>query len=673
MNNIETMSTEELAICTIRTLAIDAVQKADSGHPGAPMGLAPLAYVLWQRVMRFNPKNPAWIDRDRFVLSCGHASMLLYAMLYMTGYDLTLDDIKNFRQWGSRTPGHPEHGVTPGVETTTGPLGQGLMNSVGMAMAEAHLAEVFNRPGHAIVDHYTYAFCGDGDLMEGASHEAASTAGHLGLGKLIWFYDNNHISLEGPTALSYSDDVVRRFEGYHWHVVDVGEKANDPETLLDAIRKAQGEKDRPSLIIVRSHIGYGSPKKQDTCEAHGSPLGKDEVKAVKKFYGWPEDAEFLVPERALQHMREAVARGNNLEDEWRKKFAAYRDAFPELAQKFEEAQRLELPKDWDKDIPVFKPTDGAIATRNASNKVVDAFAARVPWLIGGSADLAPSTKTLMKGTAYYAKGAYANRNLAWGVREHNMCAATSGLILHGGLRAYAATFFVFSDYARPAIRLASLMELPAIFIMTHDSVAVGEDGPTHEPVEQLSSLRAMPHLCIIRPSDANEVAYAWRAILARTNGPSMLVLSRQNLPVADRTKVAGAEGLLKGAYILSREKGASPRAILIASGSEVPLILSAQEKLAAEGIDVRVVSMPSWEIFREQSQSYRDEVLIPGVRARLAVEAGVPHGWSEWVGDAGVVVGIRRFGASAPYQDIFKHLGFTVDDIISSTRNLLEQ
>ncbi len=671
MSNLESMPIEDLTICTIRTLAIDAIQKANSGHPGAPMGLAPLAYVLWRRFLRYNPRNPQWFNRDRFILSCGHASMLLYAMLYLTGYDLTLEDIKSFRQWGSKTPGHPEYGVAPGVETTTGPLGQGLMNSVGMAMAEAHLAATYNREGHSIVDHYTYAICGDGDLMEGASHEAASTAGHLGLGKLIWFYDSNHISLEGPTDLSFSDDVGRRFEGYHWHVQDIGENANNLEIISAAIRRAQEDKERPSLIIVRSHIGYGAPHKQDTSEVHGAPLGKEEVKLTKKFYGWPEDAEFLVPDQALAHMRESVARGRKLEEEWLGKFAGYKSAYPELARTFEASLRAELPADWDKDIPVFKPADGPIATRSASSKVVDAVVGRLPWLIGGSADLAPSTKTLMKGHAYYGKGAYAQRNLAWGVREHNMCAATSGIALHGGLRPFAATFFVFTDYARPAIRLAALMELPVIYVMTHDSVAVGEDGPTHEPVEHLASLRAMPHLCIIRPADANEVAYAWRAALTRSKGPTMLVLTRQNLPIADRSRLGGADGLLKGAYILSREKGPEPKVVLIASGSEVSLVLAAQEKLAGEGIDARVVSMPSWELFREQTPDYRAGVLPRKVKARLAVEAGVSFGWREWIGEDGDVIGINRFGASAPYQDIFQHFGFTVDNIVARTKVLL--
>jgi transketolase len=671
MSNLEGMSVEDLTIGTIRTLAMDAVQKADSGHPGAPMALAPLAYVLWRRFLRFNPKNPDWIDRDRFILSCGHASMLIYPLLHLTGYDLSLDDLKSFRQWGSKTAGHPEHGVTPGVETTTGPLGQGLMNSLGMAMAEAHLAAIYNREGFGIINHYTYALCSDGDLMEGASHEAASLAGHLKLGKLIWIYDNNHISLEGKTDLSYSDNVARRFEGYNWHVQDIGDSANDLAAITDAVSRARQETQQPSLIILQTHIGYGAPSKQDTHEAHGSPLGEEEVRLAKRFYGWPEDAKFLVPDRALQHAREAVDRGQKWESEWHEKFAAYRQAHPDLAKRFEEALRAELPAGWDDDIPVFKPADGAIATRVASHKVLNAFSRRVPWLIGGSADLAPSTKTLMSGTSYLAAGAYANRNIAWGVREHVMCAATSGAVLHGGVRAFASTFFVFIDYARPAIRLAALMELPVIYVMTHDSIAVGEDGPTHEPVEQLASIRAMPHLCTIRPADANEVAYAWRAALMRRNGPTVLVLSRQNLPILDQTRLASAEGVLKGAYVLSHEHNGSPSLIMIASGSEVSLILAAQEKLAAEGIHSRVVSMPSWELFRAQPQEYRDEVLPPHLKARLAVEAGVPLGWTEWVGDAGDVIGMTTFGASAPYQESFKHFGFTVEHVVARAKKLL--
>ncbi len=673
MADLENMSIEELTINTIRTLAMDAVQKADSGHPGAPMALAPLAYVLWRRFLRFNPENPDWFNRDRFILSCGHASMLIYAMLYLSGYDLSLEDIKSFRQWGSKTPGHPEYGVTPGVETTTGPLGQGVMNSVGMAMAEAHLAATFNRDGFDIVDHYTYAFCSDGDLMEGASHEAAALAGHLGLAKLIWVYDNNHVSLEGPTKLAYSDDVGRRFESYHWHVQDVGDKANDVEVLTAALARAREEKRQPSIIIVRSHIGYGAPHKQDTFEAHGSPLGEEEVRLAKKSYGWPEDARFLVPDRALLHMREAVDKGRKWEMAWQGKVAAYRKAHPDLAQRFEEALRGALPAGWERDIPAFKPTDGPVATRVASNKVLNSISRRVPWLIGGSADLAPSTKTLMKDTGYLEAGGFASRNIAWGVREHCMCAATSGIVLHGGLRAFAATFFVFTDYARPAIRLAALMELPVIFVMTHDSIGMGEDGPTHQPVEHLASLRAMPHMCILRPADANEVACAWRVALERRKGPAMLVLSRQDLPIFDRSRLCAAEGVLRGAYVLSREMGSRPQAVLLASGSEVQLILGAQERLIAAGIDVRVVSMPSWELFREQSREYRDEVIPPDVKARLAVEAGAPAGWREWIGDAGDIIGMTKFGASAPYQENLKHYGYTVENVADQTRKLLER
>jgi transketolase len=673
MKSLDSMPIDALSINTIRTLAMDAIQKANSGHPGTPMALAPLAYVLWTQLMRHNPQNPHWCNRDRFVLSCGHASMLLYAMLHLTGYDLSLDEIKNFRQWGSKTPGHPEHGLTPGVETTTGPLGQGVMNSVGMAIAEAHLAAVFNRPGHDIVDHFTYAFCSDGDLMEGASNEAASLAGHFGLGKLIWVYDDNHISIEGGTEITYSDDAPKRFEGYHWHVQDLGEKANDLAALSLALAKAQQEKARPSLIIVRSHIAYGAPNMQDTPEAHGSPLGEEEIKLTKRFYGWPEDEKFLIPERALNHFRQAVDRGKRWEAEWQEKFAAYKKAHPDLAAKFEAYLAGELPTGWDKEIPHFAPADGPMATRAASGKAINAFANHVPWLIGGSADLAPSTNTLIKNSKYFAKDNYANRNFAWGIREHAMCSASSGMALHGGVRPFAATFFVFTDYARPAIRLAALMELPVIYIMTHDSIGLGEDGPTHQPIEQLASLRAMPHLCLIRPADANETAYAWRAAMRRKKGPTMLVLTRQGLPIFDRSKLAGAEGVLQGAYVLSKEKSGAPQIVLIASGSEVQLILAAQEKLAAEGIQARVVSMPSWELFREQPQSYRDEVLPPKVKARLAVEAGAPLGWRDWVGEAGEVIGITQYGASAPYKEIFKQYGFTVENVVSRAKELLEK
>jgi len=662
---------DPLCVNTIRTLAMDAVQKANSGHPGAPMALAPLAYVLWTKIMRYHPRNPSWFNRDRFVLSAGHASMLQYAMLFLTGYDVSLDDIKNFRQWGSKTPGHPEYGVIPGVETTTGPLGQGFMNAVGMAMAEAHLAAVFNREGHSIVDHYTYAICSDGDLMEGASHEAASLAGHLGLGKIIFVYDDNHISIEGPTELTYSDDVAKRFASYHWHVQNLGESADDLKALARALRKAQRERERPSLIIVRSHIGYGSPHRQDTREAHGEPLGEDEVKLTKRFYGWPEEEKFLVPEAALAHMRKAVRRGKRLETQWNEKFAAYKTAYPELAEQFEAVLRGDLPAGWDANIPQFNPADGAMATRAASGKVLNAFAEKVPSLMGGSADLSPSTRTLIRQSGYFKKAEYGNRNIAWGVREHAMCGCSSGMALHGGVRPYTATFFVFTDYARPSMRLAAMMELPVIYVMTHDSIGIGEDGPTHQPIEHLASLRVIPNVCVIRPADANETACAWRAAMMRKHGPTVLVLTRQNLPTLDRSRLASPEGVLKGAYVLSKEQAAGPDVLLIASGSEVQLILTAQEKLAGEGIRARVVSMPSWELFREQPQSYRDEVLPPEVKARLAVEAGSPMGWRDWVGDGGDIIAIEKFGASAPYKELFKQYGFTVENVVERAKKLV--
>ena len=660
-----------LCINTIRTLSMDAVQKANSGHPGTPMALAPLAYVVWTRFLSHNPRNPKWFNRDRFVLSCGHASMLLYAMLHLTGYDLSLEEIINFRQWGSKTPGHPEYGITPGVETTTGPLGQGIMNAVGMAMAEAHLATVFNRDRHTIVDHHVYAFCSDGDLMEGASHEAASLAGHLGLGKLICIYDDNRITIEGDTNLTYSEDVGKRFEAYHWHVQDLGDKANDLAALSDACSKAKREKARPSLIIVRSHIGYGSPNKQDSASAHGEPLGEDEVKLTKKAYGWPENETFLVPEEVLAHMRQAVEHGEKLEAEWNDRLAAFQKASPELAATFQAAMKNDLPIGWDDDIPNFTSDDGPMATRVASGKVLNSFADKIPWLVGGSADLAPSTKTLIGDSTYLSKENYVKRNIAWGVREHAMVACCSGMALHGGIRPYAATFFIFTDYARPAIRLSALMELPVLYVMTHDSIGVGEDGPTHQPIEHLASLRAMPDLHIIRPADANEVAFAWRAAVQRTEGPTMLVLTRQGLPIFDRNKMTSAAELYKGGYILSQEKGSAADIILMASGSEVSLIVAAQESLAKEGIDARVVSMPCWELFLEQPLEYHDQVIPPEVKARLAVEAGVPLGWHQWVGDGGDIIGITKFGASAPASENFKQYGFTVENVVQRAKKLV--
>jgi len=664
---------DTLCINTIRTLAMDAVQKADSGHPGTPMALAPVAYVLWTKFLRYNPENPQWFNRDRFILSAGHASMLQYALLFLTGYDLSLDDLKSFRQWGSKTPGHPEYARTPGVDTTTGPLGQGFMNAVGMAMAEAHLAAVFNRPGHDIVDHYTYAICSDGDLMEGASHEAASIAGHLKLGKLIFVYDDNHISIEGKTEIAFSDDVARRFEGYHWHVQNLGEKANDLAAITRALRKAQQEKDRPSLFIVRTHIGYGAPHMQDTKEAHGQALGEEEVKLTKRAYDWPEDEHFYVPQEVLDHMRQAKDRGRELEAAWNQTFADYKQQNEDLARLFEASFHGDLPNDWAGDIPEFTVDKSPMATRDAGSKVLNAIARKVPWLMGGSGDLAPSTKTLIEDSDYLEAGQYQNRNLAWGVREHAMCGCSSGMALHGGIRPYASTFFIFTDYARPAIRLAAMMELPVIYIMTHDSIGLGEDGPTHQPVEHLASFRAMPHMCVIRPADANETAWAWRAAMMRDKGPTMLLLTRQKVPIFDRTGLSSAEGLLKGAYILSREQAEKPDVILIASGSEVQLILQAQPELEKQGIHARVVSMPSWELFDQQDQSYRNEVLPPDVTARLAVEAGAALGWCKYVTDRGGTITINEFGASAPAKELFKHYGFTVENIIDHAKALVQR
>ncbi len=664
-------SLDELCINTIRTLSMDAVQRAKSGHPGTPMALAPAAYVLYSRIMRHNPRNPEWFDRDRFVLSCGHASMLLYSILHLTGYGVSRDDIVHFRQWGSSTPGHPEYGATPGVETTTGPLGQGVMNAVGMAIGEAHLAAVYNREGHEIVNHRTYVFASDGDLMEGASHEAASLAGHLGLGKLIMLFDDNRITIEGGTDLAYTEDVAVRFEGYRWHVQNLGEAANDTAALTAAFEQAREETDRPSLIMIRSHIGFGSPKFEDTAAAHGAPLGDDEVMETKKVYGWPENEKFMVPVEVADHMGGAVDRGAGLETAWNEKFAAYRRAHPELAAQFEAALKGDLPAGWDESIPEFAPEDGPAATRSASGKVLNAIAEKIPWLLGGSADLGPSNNSLLSGSENFGRGNYAGRNLRWGVREHVMCSASSGMALHGGVRPYAATFFIFTDYARPALRLAAMMGLPVIYIMTHDSIGMGEDGPTHQPVEHLASLRAMPNMSVIRPADSNEVAYAWRAAIERRDGPTMLVLTRQNLPICDRNRTGGAEGVRKGAYVLVKEKGGKPEVILIGTGSEVPLCVEAHEKLAQEGVDTRVVSMPSWDLFRKQPQEYRDEVLPPEVSARVAVEAGAAQGWLEWVGSEGDVIAMDSFGASAPAKVNFEKFGFTAENVAGRAKRLL--
>jgi transketolase len=663
------MTIEEKCIDTIRCLAMDAVQKANSGHPGTPMALAPAAYTLWMDHLKYNPKNPKWFNRDRFVLSNGHSSMLQYAVLHLTGYAITLDDIKNFRQYKSITPGHPEYGMTPGIETTTGPLGQGIMTAVGMAIAETHLAAIFNKEDK-IIDHHTYVFCSDGDLMEGASHEAGSVAGHLGLGKLICLYDDNHISIEGDTALTYSDDVSKRFEAYHWHVQNLGDKGNDIAAISEAFANAKAVTDKPSMIILRTHIGYGSPHKQDTAGAHGSPLGEDEIKLTKKFYGWPEDEKFLVPDDVKVNMHKAIEKGRTLEADWNELLYKFKIDQPDLSKLFDQYLNQHLPIGWDSDIPVYKPEDGVKATRSVTADVINAIAPKIPWLMGGSGDLEPSTETMIKSSGYFSKQHYENRNMAWGIREHLMCAASSGMQLHGGVRSYASTFFIFTDYARPAIRLACIMELPVIYVMTHDSIGLGEDGTTHQPIEQLASLRALHNMCLIRPADANEAAVAWRIAVERKEGPTMLVLTRQKLSVVDRNKYAKAENVRKGAYILSPEKSKAD-IILIATGSEVEIILKAQEELYKQNIDARVISMPSWELFRAQPKKYIDEVLPPATKKRIAVEAASPLGWNEWVGDEGKIIAINHFGVSAPYKEIYEHFGITVENVIALSKQLV--
>jgi len=662
---------DQLCINTVRALAMDAVQQAESGHPGTAMALAPLAYVLWQRHLRSNPANPDWPDRDRFVLSCGHACILLYSVLHLTGYDLPLEEIKRFRQWDSRTPGHSEYGLTPGVEATTGPLGQGVGNAVGMAIAEALLAAQINRPGHAVIDHHTYFIASDGDLMEGVSHEACSLAGHLRLGKLIGFYDDNHITIDGPTDLAFSDDTAKRFEAYGWHVQRVAD-GNDLAAIDAAIRSAKRVADKPSLIIVRTHIAFGSPNRQDTAKAHGEPLGAEEVRLTKQNLGWPYLEPFTVPQESLAHWRRARERGARLEAEWRERYAAYRKAHADTAAELERRLAGGLPKDWDAALPTFSPTDGAMATRAASGKVLNAIAAKLPELIGGAADLTGSTNTDVKGAAAFAAGARAGRNFHFGVREHGMGAVLNGLCYHKGFIPYGGTFLIFSDYMRPPIRLAALSHLRPIYVFTHDGIGLGEDGPTHQPIEQLTALRAIPNMTVIRPADAAEVAEAWRAAVLHQQGPVALVLARQKLPIIDRAKYAPANGLRLGAYVLSETpSGETPRVVLIGTGSEVELVLGAYERLTAEGIPTRAVSMPCMEYFAAQPRSYRDAVLPPGVRARLAVEAASPQPWYRWVGDGGAVLGVERFGASSPYQRIYKELGLTVDRVVAAAKELL--
>ena len=663
---------DTLCINTIRTLSADAVQKARSGHPGLPMGAAPMAYVLWTRFLRFNPRNPDWPNRDRFVLSAGHGSMLLYSLLHLTGYDLSLEDIKQFRQWGSPTPGHPEFGETPGVETTTGPLGQGFGNAVGMALAEERLAAEFNRDGHRPIDHRTYVIASDGDIMEGVQSEAASIAGHFGLAKLTVLYDDNRITIDGSTDLTFSEDVVQRYAGYGWHVDSV-EDGNDIEGIEAAIRLATGQLERPSLIRVRTHIGYGSPNRQDSEKAHGEPLGEEEVRLTKENLGWPVDETFRMPEEVVAHFREVGDRGAALEEAWRAGYEAYRNDHPDRAAELERRLEGRLPEGWDAGLPVFYPDDGPMATRAASGKVLNAIASPLPELMGGSADLSGSNKTVIESEGSFGPNAYEQRNLHFGVREHAMGTILNGMALHGGLVPYGGTFLIFSDYMRPSVRLAALMKQQVIYVYTHDSIGLGEDGPTHQPIEHLASLRAMPGLVVIRPADANEVREAWRVAVERRTGPSALVLTRQKLPVFDREGLGltGARNLERGGYVLADADEQEPSLILLATGSEVAAALTAWQSLTGDGIAARLVSLPSWELFEAQEQDYRDSVLPPTVRRRLAVEAASSFGWRRYVGEQGDIIGIDRFGASAPGPTNMEKFGFTPENIEERARALL--
>ena len=679
---------DDLCINTIRTLSIDAVQKANSGHPGMPLGAAPMAYVLWTRHLRHNPTNPKWPDRDRFVLSAGHASMLLYSMLFLTGYDLGMDDIKQFRQWGSRTPGHPEYGVVPGAEVTTGPLGQGLGNAVGLAIAERWLAATFNRPGHEIVNHHTYVMVSDGDMMEGVAAEAASIAGQFRLGRLIVLYDANQITLSASADVTFSEDVGARFQAYGWHVEHID--GMDIAAVDGALTKAKAVDDRPSLIVARTHIGFGSPHKHDTFEAHGEPLGVEEVRLTKRALGWPEDKSFYIPDEALVQFRRSVEEGRELEAQWNRRVDGLRAADPQLADKLRQALAGELPKGWDAALPRFTPADGAMATRDAGQKTIVALAETIPNLVGGSGDLDPSTRTALKGKGDFEspnftppEGApptqgmvggplgYAGRNIHFGIREHAMAAIATGMALHGGILPYAATFFTFSDYMRPSIRLAALSKAHVIYVWTHDSIGLGEDGPTHQPVEQLASLRAIPDLMLLRPADANETVEAWKIAVAHTEGPVGLVFTRQKLPILDRSTLAPAAGTAKGAYVLADCAAGPPKLILIATGSEVSIALEAHKQLTREGVASQVVSMPCWDLFEAQPQSYKDTVLPPGVKARVSVEAGSPLGWERYVGLEGAIIGLNRFGASAPGEIVMRELGFTPEHIVKVAKSIL--
>ncbi|KPL23643.1 MAG: transketolase [Anaerolineae bacterium SM23_84] len=675
---------DQLSVNTIRFLSVDAVQKANSGHPGLPMGAAPMAYVLWTRHLKHSPANPKWPDRDRFVLSAGHGSTLLYSLLHLTGYDLPLSELQSFRQWDSKTPGHPESHVTPGVEVTTGPLGQGISHAVGMAIAEAHLGAVYNRPGHSIVDHFTYAIASDGDLMEGVSAETSALAGHLGLGKLIVLFDDNRVSLASATSLTFTEDVAKRYQAYGWHIQRVDD-GNDISAIDAAITTAKAEASRPSLIMVRTILGYGAPNKQGTFKAHGSPLGADEVRAAKKNLGWPTEPTFYLPDEAMVHFRKAVAQGRQWEAEWAKGFSRYQAEYPQLAAQFKRAMAGELPETWDQDLPTFADAD-PLPTRRASEAVLQALAANVPELFGGSADLNPSTYTWLKGYGDFQAGdwnpedkqgavggvwGYGGRNLHFGVREHAMGAIAGGMALQGGLIPYTATFLVFSDYMRPPMRLAALGQAHVIYVFTHDSIALGEDGPTHQPIEQIMNLRAVPNLTVIRPADATETTEAWKAALRNKAGPTALVLTRQKLPVLDRSQYAPAKSVQRGGYVLWQAEQGTPDVILIATGSETHIALDAGKLLAAEGINARVVSLPSWELFDKQPAEYRQSVLPSQVRARVAIEAGITLGWEHYVGLDGAVVGMTSFGASAPAPVLYEKFRLTAGNVVAQAKALL--
>ncbi len=658
---------DQLSVNTIRLLAVDMVEKAKSGHPGMPLGAAPMAYVLWHKFLRHNPANPDWFNRDRFILSAGHGSAFLYALLHLTGYDLSLEELKDFRQWGSKTPGHPEHGLTPGVEATTGPLGQGFAMGVGMALVERFLASDFNRPGFDLVDHYTYAIVSDGDLMEGVAAEAASLAGHLKLGKIVYLYDDNHISIEGDTALTFTEDVGKSFQAYGWQVLEVAD-GNDLAAIEQAIAQAREETEKPSLIKVRTHIGYGSPK-QDNASSHGAPLGEEELRQTKQNLGFSPDEMFCVPPEVLAETRQALEKGKGLEREWNGLLSGYADKYAEEAARLREQLAGKLPGGWENPLPVFKPEDGAIATRVASGKIMNAIAPALPNLIGGSADLGPSNNTVLKEYASQSSEKHAGRNIHFGVREHAMGAVVNGMALHGGVLPYAATFFIFSDYLRPSLRLAALMELRVVYVFTHDSIAVGEDGPTHQPIEQLSALRIIPGLTVLRPADANETVAAWRTALT-FKGPVVLILTRQNLPVLDIAQKTLEQGVARGGYIAADCDG-TPELILIASGSELQLALAARIKLAEQGKQVSVVSLPSWELFAAQTNDYRDSVLPPKVKKRLGVEMGISCGWERYLGDNGAMIAIDRFGVSAPGDRVVEEYGFSVDNVVKQAMDLI--